>query len=234
MEDLEVFIVCHDQNIIIKNESDKKFESLKRYRYLFVGKGSVNLIENNPKVVICRRLKDNIEDYKYLVSFTAWYALAKNDLIKTKYVSVLEYDVHLSSDFYDKNHGVLDRTNGIIGYVVYPLLGPLYLSATTWLQRSLKRIYDIDVESLVNSYVQETKKNAWTSSSNHTMPTDIFLEFVDWFIPMSELFKNEPLGAHVHERSIKVFSILKKYRNCYVPSVLIHEQDKSHKIEAMI
>lgn len=234
MEELEVFIVCHDQNIIIKNECDNKFNDLKCYRYLFVGNGSINLIEKHPKVIICRNLKENIEEYKYLVSFTAWYALAKNNLIRTKYVSVLEYDIHLSPDFYEKNLGALQRTNGIIGYVVYPLLGPLYFAATPWLQSSLMQVYNINVEQVIKEYVQTTQKNAWTSTTNHSMPASIFLEFVDWFMPLTESFKNESLGAHVHERSLKVFTIIKEYKNCYIPSVLIHTQEKSHKIEALI
>ena len=233
MNDLEVFIVCHDQNIIVKNEVEKKFNNLKQYRYLFVGNGPIGLIENHPKVIICRNLPDNIEQYKYLVSFTAWYALAKNNLITTKYVSVIEYDVDLTEDFYEKNLGALNRTNGIIGYKIYTLISPIYFNATPWLKSSLSQVYNIDIEQFIMNFVMRTKKNSWSSSSNHTMPTEIFLKFVEWFIPLTEIFKNEKLGAHVHERVIKVFAILNEIGTYYIPNVLNHWQDKSHKIEAL-
>jgi hypothetical protein len=234
MNDLEIFIVCHDQNIIVKNEVEKKFSNLKLYRYLFVGNGPIGLIENHPKVIICRNLLNNIEQYKYLVSFTAWYALAKNNLVITKYVSILEYDIDITPDFYKTNLETLTRTNGIIGYRIYPLFHSIYLGATTLLQFSLKQIYNIDIVDFLTKYVNTTGKNTWCSSSNCTLPTDIFLKFVDWFIPISEVIRSDKLGAHVHERVIKVFAILNDYKTFYLPNILKHWQDKSHKIEALI
>lgn len=68
---LEVFIVCHDQNIIIDFENKKKFINLPLYRYLYVGSGNTDLIKNNDKIIICRDLFNNIEQFNFLVSFTA-------------------------------------------------------------------------------------------------------------------------------------------------------------------
>jgi len=232
--DLEVYIVCHDQEIILQSEQSNKFRVLPNYRYLFVGDKPIDKILNNEKVIICRNLPDNIEKYKYLVSFTAWYALAKNNIIKSKYVSILEYDVDLSSDFYEKNLDVVSRTSGMIGYVVFTMSGPLFLGATPHFYYSLKKVYNIDVRQLTQEYMQRTGKNSWCSTSNCTLPTETFYKFIDWFLPLTIEFREEKLGAHVHERCLKVFAILNNIKTFLIQGVLFHQQIKSHKIEALL
>ena len=235
LDDLEVFIVCHDQNIIVEYESTNKFKSLPLYRYLFVGSGSVDLIKNNLKVIICRELKDNIEEFKYLVSFTAWYVLVKNDIIKTQYISILEYDVDLSQDFYQKNLDCLRRnSDSFIGYVVWPLTSPLFLYATHWHPLAIEHVYGFNIKELVYKHIEITKKNSWCSTTNCTLNIDNLKIFVDWFIPVTEMFKTYPLGAHVHERAIKTYAIIYNKKTFYIPGVLLHQQKKSHGIEALI
>jgi hypothetical protein len=74
--ELDYFIVCHDQEIINQQISSD-------YQWLFVGNnGQENLTDSS--VTICRNLEKNIEQYPYLCSFTAWYAVAKNNLTKSK------------------------------------------------------------------------------------------------------------------------------------------------------
>jgi len=233
--DLEVFIVCHDQDIILKDEETKKFSSkLPCYRYLFVGNSSSSKIENNPKVIICNKLPNNIENEKNLVSFTAWYALAKNDITTAKYVSVIEYDVDLGADFYDKNLDVLSRTNGIVGYTVFPLLSNIYLDAAPCLKESLLKAYNINLLEFITEYVNKTGKNSWCSSSNASLSLDHLKLFVDWFMPVAEIIKSDKLGGHVHERTIKIFAILNEIKTYCINGIFVHLQLKSHGIEALI
>jgi len=234
MEELEVFIICHDENIILENEQNKKFQHIPNYRYLFVGNGTTEKIKNNKKIIICRDLENNIEEYKTLVSFTAWYALVKNNLIQSKFVSLLEYDIDLSPDFFQKNLSVMEKYNGIIGYVVFPILHPIYFEATPWLEFSLREVFKIELRSLLVDYVKNTGLNSWCSTSNCTLSKETLINFVEWFIPLTEMFKTDPLGAHVHERSIKVFAILNGIKTFAIKNVLTHWQKKSHKIEALI
>ena len=234
MDELEIFIICHDQETILHYERNSKFKYQPHYRYVFVGSGPADKIEGNDEVIICRNLLHNIEQYKYLVSFTAWYALVRNKLIRTKYVSLLEYDVSLSSDFYTKNLDVLMRTGGMIGYVIFPLNSPVFLGATPHLYSSIKKVYGLDVAEVVQEYIKTTGRNSWCSTSNCTMPTEVLEKFVDWYLPLTEEFREEKLGAHVEERAIKIFAINNNIKTFYLPGVLQHQQLKSHKIEALI
>jgi hypothetical protein len=235
LDDLEVFIVCHDQNIIFGFENTKKFLNLPLYRYLFVGSGKTDLIKNNEKVVICRDLVDNLEQYQNLVSFTSWYALVKNDIIRTKYVSILEYDIELSNDFYQKNLDCLRRNpDSFIGYVVYRLRSPLFLNATPWFPSSVEQTYGFNVRKLISEYIEKTNRDSWCSTSNCSLSIDNLKLFVDWFIPLTSLFRHDKLGAHCHERCIKTYAMISNRKTFYIPGVLIHLQKKSHKIEALI
>ena len=95
----ETFVFVHDQNIILEYEQNNKFKSLKKYKYVFVGNRDYELVENNPKVIIAKKYEINLEDYPYFTAFTGWYLLWKNNLITTKFVTLLEYDVNLTDYF---------------------------------------------------------------------------------------------------------------------------------------
>lgn len=231
MEKLEVFIVVHDQNIILDYEQNGKFKNLKLYRYVFVGSDETDKIDSNDKVIIARTLPDNIEEKKYLVSFTAWYALAKNNLINTEFICLLEYDVDLSDFFWEETLRALDK-NVIVGYVPFLLNHILFLDGTPYLSRSLINVYGIDPVNLVYTYIQTTNDNLWASTTNMAMSTENFRKFVEWFIPLIREFDDDPISAHVHERAVKIFCILFNLGVRYLPHVLKHWQKKSHKIEA--
>lgn len=235
MSELEVFIICHDQDIILKDEETKKFSSkLPCYRYLFVGFGNTSKIENNPKVIICNKQLNNIENEKNLVSFTAWHIIAKNNITNAKYISMLEYDVDLGADFYEKNLNVLKRTDGIIGYIVFPLLCNLYLDASHLLKESLLKAYNINLVEFITEYVNKTGKNSWTSTSNTTMSLEHLKQFVEWYDPIKEIVKGEKLGGHVQERTTKIFAILNNIKTYVIQGVLVHFQKKSHGVEALV
>ena len=64
-------------------------------------------------------------------------------------------------------------------------------------------------------------------------PIDL-ARFVDWFLPVTEVFRHDPMGSHVHERAIPVFCLLNQIEDRYVPGVLEHEQVASHGIEPSV
>jgi hypothetical protein len=98
--DIEYYIVCHDENIILDQIKNNKYKDLPNYKFLFVGDKSYNLIDQHSNVIICRNLKNNIENYPKLCSYTAWYAIAKNKLSNKKYVCILEYDVEIQKNLH--------------------------------------------------------------------------------------------------------------------------------------
>ncbi len=50
-------------------------------------------------------------------------------------------------------------------------------------------------------------------------------------ISLYGVFSNyDPVGAHVHERAVKVFCLLNGIEGLLLPDLLIHHQERSHQI----
>lgn len=231
--ELEVFVVIHDERALLEHERLRTFTHLPRYRYLFVGMGSTEGLRGRDDVIVARSLPDNVEHHPLLLSFTAWYAIARNGLATTKRVALLEYDVTISADFAERTETALREGHRIVGYVPFPLSHPMYLHASPWLSRSLDTAYGIDLPLLIHNHLDNGGTDLWTATTNAAMRVDDLVAFVDWFLPLTPLFSNDPIGAHVHERTIPVFCLLNDIENLHLPDVLEHEQARSHGIFAV-
>jgi hypothetical protein len=114
------------------------------------------------------------------------------------------------------------------GYVPVRLTNPMYLHATPWLITSLSTTYGIDVSNLVREHLARGEVDRWTATSNHALCVGDLAAFVDWFLPLSEVFRDDPLGSGVHERAVPVFCLVCGIADRYVPGVLDHYQVESH------
>jgi len=259
--EMDVFIICHDQEIILNIERENRFSSLPSYTYLFVGDRPTEKVEHLKNLIVCRNLKYNIEQHKNLVSFTAWYAVSKNRLAKNKHVALLEYDSILSDNFYSATKNVLTNSS-FTGFTIaalfskdflelassgehilkntlcdnpdYPVFNIYYLDAVPLVESLLMSVYGINLKDTLVNYFLLSKDPYWCPVSNAALPAKILDEFVEWYSTIALECPEEPLIAHVHERCLKVFSVLNNISQIYVPNVLTHQQLKSHKIEALI
>lgn len=257
---MDVFIICHDQEIIQDIELENRFSLLPSYTYLFVGDRPIEKIEHLSNLVVCRKLKHNIEQYKNLVSFTAWYAVSKNKLAKNKYLALLEYDSILSDNFYTVTKDVLTNIS-FAGFLQahlfnkhflelaskgehvlkktlsdnpnYPVFNIYYHDAVPIVDTLLKSVYGIDLKDTLVNHFLLTGDLYWCPVSNVALPAKTLDMFVEWYLPIALKCPEDPLIAHVHERCLKVFSVFKNISQVYLPSVVEHQQLKSHKIEAL-
>lgn len=231
--DLEAFIIVHDERTLLEHERGRTFRSLPQHRYLFVGMGSTELLRGRDDVIVARSLPDNIELQPNLLAFTAWYAIARNGLATKGHIALLEYDVRVSDEFHGRTLSALGEARRIVGYVPFPLTHPMYLHATPWLTRSLNTVYGLDPPRLIGDHLAGGGADLWTSTTNAAMGIEDLAAFVDWFLPLTALFSHDPIGAHVHERTIPLFCLLNEIENLYIPGVLEHEQARSHGILAV-
>jgi hypothetical protein len=229
-DEIETFVIIHDQQLLLEYEQQRKFPEIRRLRYVFVGSGAVSLVSERDDVIVARLLPDNIEQYPNLLSFTGWYAIARNKLITMDYVAVLEHDAFVSTKFERETVLALRGTHSIVGYLALGLAHPLFLHAGDWLVRSLAETYDIDVIGLVRGHLKRGGVDQWTTTTNHAMRADDLAAFVDWFLPLTPLFRHDPAGSYVHERAIPVYCLLNHIEDRYVPGVLEHAQVASHGI----
>jgi hypothetical protein len=225
LDHIDYFIVCHDQNIILQRMQ----QDAPNYRYLFVGHSNNTKLNN--QTIICKHLKQNIEGYPNLCSFTAWYALARNNISIKNQICLLEYDAKLTDRFYRYHENTVtnyinDQT--IIAYSYTLTDHYVFYKSTPWLELSLMDTYGINL----NDFIQDIKNQhpVWPTTTNMCMTKQTLERFVEWFLPMTILFREDPLGSYVHERAFFVFCILNNIEIKYIKNpVLSHNQQKSHQ-----
>ena len=231
-----VIVTIHDQDLLLAYEAEGKFSKTKSsIIYLFVGLGDTDKITDLPNVVIARNLANNIENYKYLVDFTAWYAIARNQIETCDYVSLLQYDVSISEDFTEKSLTALDSNrDAIVGYV------PLEMGDRNFIRDNMgfkpleiacKNIYGIEISPLLKSHIKLAHDKKWPTTNNVAMHRHTLEDFVRWFTPLAMSMGNEKSAGHAFERAIKLYSILSGRSNVYLGDVLSHFQMNSHETQ---
>lgn len=214
------YIICHNQETILQYLSNKDYN---KFYYIFVGNKETNKLKDSCSI-ICKNLEHNIEHYPYLCSFTAWYAISKNNITQSDNISLIEYDSIIKSDLCASNM----KNNEIICYSITLFDHYVFYKSTPWLAISLKEIYGIDLQQFVDAYKHQYK--FWPTTTNITLPKKILNEFVDWFLPMTKIFRHDPFGAYVHERAFFIFCVLNQVNIRYMPNILEHKQLASHGI----
>lgn len=222
---IDYFIICHDTNLINKFKTSDKFPNIK---YLIVGNNSTNSINEN--YIICNKLIDNIEQYPYLCSYTAWYAVIANKLNNYDNICLLEYDTIVDDSFDRINRNIINhyKNNYIIAYSKTLTNHYVFSKSTPWLEISLKKIYDINLIEFIDKI--KDKYPYWPTTTNIITNFTILESFKNWFDPMTKLFAHDKLGSYVQERAFFVYCVLNNVDIIYAPpKTLIHHQLQSHR-----
>jgi hypothetical protein len=233
-DSVETFVCVHDQNIILEYEKNNKFGMLKNYRYVFLGNRHTDLIEDNNKVIIAKNYKDNLEDYPYFTAFTGWYLLWKNNLIKTKYVNLLEYDTNLHTNFEQSISKFFYENSEMIGYVPFPVSNFHYIDNKQWVSEifdAITKVYKQNIERQLRLIIQNNPNLYWSSTSNVTFRNDIFNDFMKWFEPLIEYLKNSKTSGHAFERAVSFYYFTKHKKMMLTNGLLKHVQMDSHKTQ---
>jgi len=240
---MEIFIVAHNQDLIL-NFKDGNYTN---FHYILVGEKpkysklghhcflppyQFRIKKTNEIIYIPDYSFDNIEKYPNLLTFTAWYWLAKNyEFQDNDYVGIFEYDIKIHKDLSELEP--LLRPNRIVSFLQYPItnqysFNPEYIQG---LIDSIKKVYHIDIIKLLDDYSADTVDAFWWGpTTNHIMPVKFLKGFVDWYLKLIPEIVQYPNYPHFHERALKIYSILNGYHNIYKPEYLTHEQLGSHRI----
>lgn len=231
------FMFCHDQTIIEKYIRDKRFKKLKNLTYVYVGYGDIDLIKEKNNVIIARDLESNLEQYPNFTAFTGWYLLWKNNLIKTDYVNLVEYDIEIVDEYDIYLENILTKDPKIVSYVPFSMLNYHFIANPDWVTsifKGIKEKYKTDLSQKIISMIQNTpnkNKLIWGSTSNMIFHKEIFNHYMKWFEPLIEYMKDDKNAGHGFERSITFFSLMKNVPLMYLPNVLNHIQMDSHKTQ---
>lgn len=228
INDIETFIFIHDQDILLDFIGKNKFTDIHNLKWVFLGHKPVDKIQTLSNLIIARELPINIEQYPKLTSFTGWYALYKNDLLKSKYVNLFEYDIKYIPEFVDINKEMLSKDFDFIGYFPMSILDIVYIKELKYSRElidSVKNKTNFDIIDLINNLPQNTK---WSSSSNSTWRVDSLIKYLEWIMQFIDDIKESNFSGHIHERSISFFYFMENLNVKLTQGLMFHAQLNSH------
>ena len=231
LKTVSTFIFVHDQNIILDYLKINKFGNLDDYKWVFLGNNPYDKIKNLDNLIISRNLPDNIEQYPKLTSFTGWYSLVKNNLIKSDYVNFFEYDIILNPKFLNRNKNLIQKNYDFIGYFPMPITDVVYLEHSQYTDLLISSIHkktNFNMLGYLNDLIRLNPKLTWSSSSNSTWRYEILLDYVNWFTNFIEDIKDSQYCGHMHERSISFFYYIKNLKVKIDSGLMTHVQMNSH------
>ena len=223
---IQTFIVIHDQYILLDSLKYKKYDSIENLIFLFVGKGDTSKVKERKDVIICRDLEHNIEHYKNLTSYTAWYAVWKNNLCDETidYVTFLEYDCILNKNYFQKLKVILNQKPDIdmVGYSQINIHNPLFVGNDggrfcVELNQSLKKIYGIDIQGYIQKYPPNKKCSIVL---NKTIKKNIFDDYMNWSLSVVDQFKTSENAGHLVERLITAYYLLNDLKHVFLSSAV--------------
>jgi hypothetical protein len=236
--DITTFVMCHDQEIIKANITSGKFNQLGLVKFMYVGKGEFTELDQYPQVTVVRDLKYNIEQYPAFTAFTAWYAIWRHQLCKTKYINLLEYDVNLKDDygFFLKN--IIKKGPKIVGYFPLSMRNYHFVQNRDWvtsIMKGIKLVYKMDmlfnVAQVIQAYMQAKQEPYWPTTNNVCMDRLTFEKYMKWVAPLITYMKDDPYSGHNQERGISFFSIINKIPVAFFQGYIEHVQADSHKTQ---
>lgn len=226
LNEIETFVFIHDQDILLRLINSQKYKNFDKLTWVFLGNKNTNKLNNVSNIIIAKDLNENIEQYPKLTSFTGWYALCKNNLIKSDYINLFEYDIMFNENFYsvkiDKNK------NDFVGYFPMSITDPVFIDMDIYIKPLLDSLFsktNVDIKSIINLL---PKNNLWASSSNSTWNTDTLNNYVNWFEQfLNDIIDNKYCG-HMFERSISFYHIIKQIKVLLTNGLMLHLQINSH------
>lgn len=233
-DESETFIFVHDQKIILDFEEKGKFKNFNNYKYVFLGNRPIDKIESLNNVIIANKFEKNLENYPLFTAFTGWYLLWKNGLISKKFINLFEYDIIISENLPQVLNKLVDEKWEMVGYIPFPANHSQYIRERKLVDKlfeAIKSIYKIDFEKTLNTSIKSNPNMLWSSTSNITMESKIFDEFMKWFDPMIDFMKEDTYCGHSFERAISFFYLLKGKKVALTRGLIQHLQMNSHETQ---
>lgn len=228
---VDTFIFIHSQDIILDFINKNKFQDFENFKWVFLGNGPYDKIQELNNLIIARNLEHNIEEYPKLTSFTGWYALYKNNLITTDYVNFFEYDINYIPEFVDINKEMVKKDFDFIGYFPMIISDIVYIKQEQYsieLINSVKEKTGFDITKMINEIQNQNPRALWSSSSNSTWKVSELKNYIDWFVDHLDNVVKSNFSGHIHERSLSFYYFMKNLKVFLVKNLMIHVQLNSH------
>ena len=234
--DMETYFFCHNQDIILSYEKANKFYNFTHYKYVFVGKKEIDKIENMDNVIIARNLPIHIENYPYLTAYTGWYALYKNNVIKSDIVNLFEYDI-IADKFIERDVcDLINKTNiNIIGYSplamnICFIENPIYIGN---IFNAIKAVYKLDLKKIIQEKIQCNDIGNWLKTSNVTFLSREFIKYMQWSELLLPYIQDDKYAGHITERMVTLYCLFNNLPYEFIPNIITHFLMDSHQTQGI-
>ena len=222
MSTVIVVFVCHDKPTVFN-----VLQKVPDATVIFVGDQDIDdQTREVPNLIVARELPNNIESEKKLLTFTAWYAIIKNNLFtEYDYICILENDVLLSGTFMkDLQIATTASENDLITFCLGRSC--FYVDIKINILEDCLKIKGLDFETMKSNLV----KKGWYPSTNQCIKRNVLNDFIDWYYPFCLYIKtkHEEKFSWYHER---LFSVYLDSNDAKVKLMhgLQHLSNKSHE-----
>ena len=237
-DSLTTYVICHDQDIIKANIQSGKYNNLGQLVFMYVGKGEFSDLDKYPNVIIVRDLKHNIEQYPKFTAFTAWYAIWRHNLCKTKYINLLEYDTNPKDgySFFLKNF--LKHSPKVINYFPFSMRNYHFIDNPDWVStlfKAIKSHYKIDIEPFIRNIITQSlaqkREPVWGTTNNVCFEYATFEKYMKWVAPLINYLKDDVNCGHAQERAVTFYCLLYSIPVAFFQGYIDHVQADSHKTQ---
>lgn len=227
--EIEIFVTVHDSSIVAQCEREKRFAGT-NHTYLFVGPRPVDEV-GDVKLVRCFDYLPNYEHLPHFYDFTGWFVLAKHGLIKSNHAIFLQYD-----------HSICDteiETKTKEALKINPMVGFAPASYDLW-TLLLPGFYEKQIEGIMacgdnwETLLQGSPFDIWPTTQGTAWRTKEFKQFMMWFEPSFEIFKDETFAGHFAERMIQPFLMRNGWTAGFLPGLVSHESADCHGTKDLI
>lgn len=220
---MKTYVTVHDSSIIDRCEEEGRFAALD-HAYLFVGPRSVD-VRDGVEVIRCSDFEPNYEHLPHFYDFTGWFVLVRHGLIESEKVIFLQYD-----------HSVIDatiesQTSALLD--AYPMISYVPAVRELW-TLDLPNFYEIQIDGIAKcgddwpNLEREHPFDMWPTTQGTAWRTKQFVEFMMWFEPAFEAFRNDAYAGHLAERMIQPFLMKHSLKAGFLAGAVLHESLDCH------
>jgi hypothetical protein len=214
---------------VLEAERTGQFDLLS-HTYLFVGHRPVDRIPADVKVVVARDYSPNVEHLPMFYDFTGWHVLASHELITADHAIMLQYDMWIiDSEIETKVDALLDAAPGMVAFNA-GYWGPNWMLHIPGFEEA----YRAGLATVGVNPDDFGPFNEWPCTQGTAWRTKTLTEFMIWFAPMFEVFKDHVFAGHLAERTVKAYLAANGIPEQYLLGAIAHEAADMHGTGALM
>jgi hypothetical protein len=221
---VHALVTVHEATLIEECERTQRFVPLP-VTYLFVGPRDSSLVPPDVDVIVARDHSPNYEDRPSFYDFTGWFAAARHGLLPADpFLVCLQYDMRVQHPRLMEL--VFDAlvAGGPVAFT------PGHQAAGNWML-GIKGFASRFNEGMAVKGVDPAgfpPFNEWPSTQGTAWRASDLVEFMEWFEPLFDVWRDDLWAGHLAERSVWAWMMTTGRPASFLPGMIVHENRDVH------